>query len=351
MSVSLIALIRDHSGSMHRIAKYAARDYNATIASVRDASVATSQETIVSVLELGYGSTSLVRTIIDGQPVQALTPIAESSYSTSGGTPLWDSVGDAIDNLLKHPRANDPEAAFLVSLTTDGQEAHSQRWTARAIMAKMEQLIATDKWTFVFRVPRKDVRALVNLGVHEGNILAWDQTAEGVATAQAQTTQAFTDYMSGRKTGMKSTTRFYANMAEVNLEDVKAALVNVGSEVQILPVGMSEHEMAIRDFVENRTSAKMLKGAAFYQLTKSELKVQGYKLIAVRNQKTGEVFAGPAARQLVGLPSFDAKLSPDNLGEWDVFIQSTSVNRKVVAGANVLYWPSVGKHFKEGKSA
>lgn len=351
MSVSIIALIRDHSGSMERIARYAARDYNATTAAIKGAAEATAQETYVSVLELGYLNTSEVRVIIDGQPVAALTPIAESSYTTNGGTPLWDAVGDAIDNLLKHPKANDPEAAFLVSLTTDGQEMHSRRWTAARAIARMEQLIATDKWTFVFRVPSKDVRGLVRQGVHEGNILPWEQTAAGVATAQAQTTAAFTDYMSGRKDGMKSTKKFFANLAEVKIEDVKAALVNVGAEVQLLPVGPAEHDTKIREFVEGRLGTKMLKGAAFYQLTKSELKVQGYKLIAVRNQKSGEVFAGPAARQLIGLPTYDAKLAPDNLGEWDVFIQSTSVNRKVTGGTNLLYWPSVGKHFKEGISA
>jgi hypothetical protein len=349
MSKSFMALIRDHSGSMGRIARPAMNDYNGLIASIAAATAASGQETIVSVLELGYGTTTDVRAVIDGQPVQALTPI--SSYSTSGGTPLWDAVGDAIDNLLKQPGADDPEAAFLVSLTTDGRDEHSKRWSSGRAIAKMEQLIATDRWTFTFRVPANEVKNLIRLGVHEGNILPWEQTQRGVEVAQAHATAAFTDYLSGRSKGMKSTKRFYANMAEVKIEDVKAALVNVGAEVQLLPVGPAEHEQAIREFVETRIGGKMLKGAAFYQLTKSELKVQGYKLIAVRNQKTGEVFAGPAARQLVGLPNVDTKLSPDNLGEWDVFIQSTSVNRKVVAGTNVLYWQNVGRHFKEGKSA
>jgi hypothetical protein len=354
MSVSLIALIRDHSGSMTRIAKYAARDYNATVHSVRAAAEATQQETFVSVLELGYGHTSEVRTVIDGQPVQALIPIAENAYTTNGGTPLWDSVGDAIDNLLRHPRANDPEAAFLVSLTTDGQEMHSRRHSARSICAKMEQLIATDKWTFIFRVPRGDVRALVRLGVHEGNILGWDQSERGVATAQAQTTQAMTDYMSGRAKGMTSTKRFFADLSEVKVGDVREALTDVRSEISFLPVSATEHDEAIRDFVERRTGDKMLKGAAFYQLTKGELKVQDYKLMAVRSKTTGEVFASKDAdeiRAALGLPTHSTKMSPSDLGDWDLFIQSTSTNRKVVGGTDLLYWPGVGKRFKEGKSA
>lgn len=352
MSLSLIALIRDHSGSMSRIARAAARDYNATISSVREAAHTTGQETIVSVLELGYGSTSSVRVIIDGQPVNALTPINESSYSTNGGTPLWDSVGDAIENLQRHPRANDPEAAFLVSLTTDGQEQHSTRYSARSICALMEKLIATDKWTFIFRVPRGDVKALVRLGVHEGNILPWDQTEAGVQAASVATTAAFTDYMSGRSRGMKSTTRFFANLAEVTPEQVKASLRDISGEVQLFGITTADHDKLIRDHVEHVLGDKMLKGAAFYQLTSAQLKVQGYKLIAIRDQKTGAVYCGPAARQMLGLPTNqDVKLTPENLGQFDVFIQSTSVNRKLVGGTTLMYWPNVGKSFKEGKSA
>jgi hypothetical protein len=216
----------------------------------------------------------------------------------------------------------------------------------------MEALIATDRWTFTFRVPRSDVKGLVRQGVHEGNILPWDQTEKGVAAAQGQTTAAFTEYFSGRKTGMTSTKKFFANMAEVTLADVKAVCTDIGPEVQLLPVGLPEHDTAIRDFVEVRTGGKMLKGAAFYQLTKTEPKVQDYKLIAVQNKQTGAVYAGPAARQMAGLPQYgDARVAPDDLGEWNVFIQSTSVNRKVTAGTSLLYWPGVGKAFTEGKSA
>jgi hypothetical protein len=352
MTTSYIGFARDHSGSMRSIRAHAARDYNSTISGVREASVASGQTTIVSVVELGYGSTDLVRHVIRNQPVDTLTPIPEGAYSADGyGTPLWDAVGALIEDFEALPDYANPENAYLVMTTTDGGENASRKWNPSRIMQKMAQLVSTDRWTFVFRCPRSDVKVLLRAGVPEGNILPWDQTAAGVQAASAATTAAFSDYMTSRSMGVKSTTRFYANMADVKVEDVKAVCTNIGAEVQFLPVGPTEHDTQIRDFIEARTGAKMLKGAAFYQLSKGELKVQGYKLIAIRNQKSGEVFAGPAARQLVGLPTFDAKLSPDNLGEFDVFIQSTSTNRKVVAGTSVMYWPNVGKSFKEGKSA
>lgn len=352
MSTSFISLVRDHSGSMTRIARAAARDYNGLAGAIREASNASGQDTRVSVVECGYGHTTDSRVVISGQPVAALLPIPENAYSTNGGTPLWDSLGDAIDNLLGQPGANDPEAAFLVQLTTDGRDEHSKRWSASRIIARMEELIATDRWTFVFRVPKSEVAGLERKGVHPGNILAWDQTDRGVEAAQTQTAAAFGDYFKGRAAGVKSTTRFYANMADIKTEDVKAVLTDISAEVQLLPIGTAEHDELIRDFVERRLGTKMLKGAAFYQLTSAQLKVQAYKLIAIRDQATGAVYCGPAARQMMGIPSgVDVKLTPDNLGKFDVFIQSTSVNRKVVGGTNLLYWKNVGRSFKEGKSA
>lgn len=353
MTRSYIGFARDHSGSMSSIARHAARDYNATIASVRDAAITTNQDTIVSVVELGYESTNMVRHVEKRASVTVLKPIAETAYSARGrGTPLWDAVGALIEDFESLPDYNDPDVAFLVMVTTDGGENASMRYTARSIKTKMDALQRTDRWTFVFRCPRSDVRALIAQGIPEGNILGWDQTERGVVAAQAATTSAFTDYMVSRSTGVRSTTKFYANMADVKVEDVKAVCKDIGAEVQLLPVTANEHDMAIRDFVETRIGDKMLKGAAFYALTKTEPKVQDYKLIAIQHKQTGAVYAGPAARQMAGLPMHGvARVAPDDLGEWNVFIQSTSVNRKMVAGTALLYWAGVGKAFTEGKSA
>ena len=96
----------------------------------------------------------------------------------------------------------------------------------------------------------------------------------------------------------------------------------------------------------------MLKGAAFYQLVKTEDKIQDYKLIAIRDKDTGQIFCGPEARALIGLPEYgDARVRPDTAGKWQVFVQSTSVNRKVTGNTQVMYWAGVGAKFKEGKSA
>jgi len=63
------------------------------------------------------------------------------------------------------------------------------------------------------------------------------------------------------------------------------------------------------------------------------------KKAAIRDRKTGEVYSGIQARDLLGIPhSGTVKLNPGSSTKFDVFVQSTSVNRKLVPGTQVMYW-------------
>jgi hypothetical protein len=195
-------------------------------------------------------------------------------------------------------------------------------------------------------------RSLLNLGIPEGNILAWTATSQGVQQVTATTVDAFRSYMASKAAGVKSSKKFFADLSSVKKEDIAKVLTDISAEVEMLHVGQAHDGSMIREFVEAKTKGKLLKGGAFYQLTKTEPKVQDTKLVAIRHKQTGAVYAGPAARQLLGLPSYGpCRLAPAELGEWEVFIQSTSVNRRLEANTFVMYWPSVGKAFKEGASA
>lgn len=345
---------RDHSGSMGSIARAAARDYNSTIANIQHAAQANNQDTIVSVVECGYGDTDKVRRIITNSNVSQLTPIVESQYSARGrGTPLWDSVGELIEMFEAVPDAADKNVSFLIFVTTDGQENASRKYNARSIAAKMRELTNTDRWTFVFRVPRGDARSLAQLGIPEGNIQEWDQTERGVQAAAARDKEAFTEYFSARATGATSTKKFYTDLSQVSSQDVAVALTDVSSEVTVWPVSPKDNDADIRAFVETRLNgAPMLKGAGFYQLTKTEPEVQDHKKILIRDKTTQGIYFGQAARQMLGLPTYGTvRLAPGNHGNFDIFIQSTSVNRKLKAGTSLVYWPNVGVRYKEGISA
>lgn len=343
-----IGISRDHTGSMQSIARPAMNDYNDNIAVIREAAAANDIDTIVSVVKCGHGSSPTVTREIVNSNVARLAPLT-SYEARATGTPLWDSVGELIDILRSVPDAADPEVTFLVMVITDGYENASHRWNARSIAAEIQRLQATDRWSFAFRVPRGGTRTLTALGISEGNVLEWDQTQRGVEQASAATRAAMTQFYSDRKAGIKSTGRFYANLVQVPASEIKANLVDISHEVNLFSVNGSTE---LRSFVEAQTYPRpLLKGAAFYQLSKTE-DVQDHKKIAVRDQTTGQVFSGAAARSLLGLPLHgDIRLSPGNNGNFDVFVQSTSVNRKLVPGTKLLYWPNVGKAYLEGASA
>lgn len=340
-----IGMSRDHSGSMYSLARAAQRDYNDSIAAIKEAATANNQDTIVSVVRCGGNVT---RETVNSN-VQVLQPI--TSYSASGGTPLFESILELIKILKAVPDYDDENVSFLVLATTDGQATDTHR--SAELVSAIKELQGTDRWTFVFRVPRGYSRDLTSRGIQQGNILEWDQTERGMQQAAQANTQAFSEYMTNRSAGMKSTTKFYANLADVDLKDVQAALVDVSNQVQFFPVSSAENEMQIREFAESKLGgAPMVKGGAFYQLVKTEPKVQDYKRIAIRAKADGKVYAGDAARDMLALPKIGTcRLAPDELGDFEVYIQSTSTNRKVAAGTKLMYWKDVGVAFKEGPSA
>ena len=102
---------------------------------------------------------------------------------------------------------------------------------------------------------------------------------------------------------------------------------------QILEV---DRDCSIKEFVEEQ-GATFKKGRGFYEFTKTET-IQAYKEIILMDKKTGDLFAGKAARDMLGLPEgTEARIKPASLDKYMVFVQSTSVNRKLIAKTKFLY--------------
>ena len=192
-------------------------------------------------------------------------------------------------------------------------------------------------WTFVFWVPRGEKRSLMSYGIPEGNILEWDQSERGVQAATVSTDQAFTKFYAARSAGVRSTDKFYADLSKVTITEVKQSLVDISSQVDVYAVDFRNDGVQIKDFVQAQGVA-FTKGCAFYQLNKTEA-VQEYKQIAIRDKIKGSVYSGFSARNMLGLPQQgEVKLAPGQHGQYEIFVQSTSVNRKLVKGTNILIW-------------
>lgn len=329
--LTYIAIIRDHSASMAGIAKGAMDDYNLTIQGIKD-SQREGDLTFITVVECGVGHLAENRFAEIGVLVENVRPI--TSYSTSGsGTPLLDAVGNAITN-LSEVEVHHKDAAFLVMVITDGYENRSKFFNTRTISEQIRSRQATDRWTFVFRGPKGSTKTFRDLGVAEGNIMEWEQTTADLARSTVVTTQGISNYFVARSAGKTSSTAFFANI-NVPKEQVKAAVADTTSNFYLLNV---DYDSRIDDLVTSKFGSYQV-GRGFYQLTKLEKAVQDYKEIALLDKTTRKIYSGTGnVRSLLGLPTYGSvKLVPGDHKNYDIFIQSTSVNRKLIGGTKMLY--------------
>lgn len=337
MNTTYVALVRDHSASMRSLVNGAANDYNLTLDGIRESVSIDNQIAIVSVVECGVGLRGEVRVAGAAQRIENMRHL--TSYTANGNaTPLWDSVGKAIEEIeaLGRNAYGGSTDAFLVMVITDGHENASKFWTAQKISQKIQQLQATDKWTFVFRVPVGAKNSLVRLGIPAGNIMEWEQTETALVQSTVATTSGVKSYFAARSKGSTSTPTFYANVANIKPQVVAQNLIDTTHNFRRGNVGQYQDGMMVRDYCESTFGAYQL-GKAFYQLSKTE-KVQQQKQLAIMELVSGKIYSGNAARSLLGLPyTGEIRLSPGSYGNYKIFVQSTSVNRKLVKNTEVLY--------------
>jgi hypothetical protein len=273
-----------------------------------------------------------IRTLRANTNVEVLEPIRTSEVPAGGSTALLDATSEAIDALSSVPIAAFEDVSYLVMTVTDGQENASRRTTRQDLTNKMKTLQGTDRWTFTFLVPPGGRRDVESLGVPAGNVQEWEGTVQGVQNYAATTTQGLSSYFNSRSVGLNSVKSFYTDLSKVTTKQIKSQLDDISAMVRVLPV---EREVDIKTFVEGKLGT-YTPGSAFYQLTKDEKKVQDYKQLLVMEKGKKAVFGGPDARSVLGIPDGDLKIKPGNHGNFDIFVQSTSLNRKLVRGTKLL---------------
>lgn len=339
-----VGFVRDHSVSMTYLAQGAAKDYNENIAAAQRGANQHDIDTIVSTVLCGHADRHMARGQVKHEVINSsvsrLKPINGRDYKTHGGsTPLFDAVGDLIEMMKAVPDANDKGVSFLVIVITDGEENDSRIWNAHMLSREISNLQKTDRWTFTFRVPQGGRRELASLGIPAGNIAEWEQTEEGLRLSTTETVGAVDNYFTGRSRGVSSSKGFYADLRDVTTGDLRKSLGDITKQLEVHSVKNNGSE--IRTFCEYNIcgEGKYIKGAAFYELTKTE-RVQDYKMIVVYDKVSGKYYGGVEARNMLSLPSFgEVKLKPGDHGQCDIFVQSTSVNRKLVKGTKLVWWP------------
>lgn len=155
-------IIVDESGSMCGLEETTLSGINETISTIRSAQeeFSTTQEHTLTLVtfDSGYGRQD-VRTIIDNQPISSVTEFKD--YDPSGGTPLYDAMGQSLTRL--HDRIkDDTDATAVVTVLTDGEENSSRQWSADRLRRLIEQL-KSEGWSFAYMGSAHDVMSVTTL--------------------------------------------------------------------------------------------------------------------------------------------------------------------------------------------
>lgn len=249
----------------------------------------------------------------------------------SGMTALLDATGTAIeDHQTLRVHANE-DHSFLLYVITDGAENSSRRFDKRHIAAMIGGL--EENWTVATLVPNQSgVHAAKLCGFPAGNIEVWDVNSEtGFEEVGLRLSDTYTQYSSARMSGTVGTRTLFADASALTKPVAKQVLVEDKS-AKLIAIQKAGR---IDELVEEKTGKPYIPGTVFYELTKSEL-VQAKKELAVVAKSDGKRYFGPQARQLLGLPNAECRVRPGDHGDWRVFVQSTSLNRKLLGGTSIL---------------
>jgi uncharacterized protein YegL len=328
--INHIALVLDASDSM--------RDHHSDVIKVADTQIATlaeqsklnDQETRVSVYQFGYANN--IQCLVYDKDVLRLPSIA-GLYKVYGMTALCSATTLAVNDLKLTPEKYG-DHSFLIYVITDGMENDSPTGVRSAMPTLLSSL--PDHWTLAAFAPNATAKHyLKTLGFPNDNVTIWNADDDnGFLEVGEVITRANTSYMAGRASGVRGTSSLF-NLKQTNTQTVKKTLVPVTKgSYTINPVSQDSR---IDDFVVSLTKNPYKIGHGYYEMTKRET-IQGYKSVAILVTKDDELFTGDAARDLVGLPrdGRSVRVSPGTHPGYRIFIQSTSMNRKLLAGSNLL---------------
>lgn len=326
--INHIALVLDASTSMRGHADNLVRVADTQIAHLAKRSKELDQETRVSIYTFaGRGTT---KCLVYDKDVLRL-PSIKGLYKVGGNTALIDATLKSFDDLKLTPELYG-DHAFLVYVLTDGENNDSAA-SSRTLEQRFQQL--PENWTVAVFVPnQRGVFEAKSFGFPAGNIEVWDTTSEKGVEEVGQRINRVTDsYMTMRSTGIRgSRNLFNLDATKLDTSRMQSLDQHLPGQFRMLPVTAEDQ---IAPFVERHVQRPYRLGEAFYQLTKP-VDVQPQKKLALFEKGKFRVHTGDGVRKMLGLPDYTVKVNPVAHPKFDIFIQSTSVNRKLVPGTNVL---------------
>lgn len=323
-------LVCDGSGSMRTHREGAARLFNEQLDTVQGGSVL-GQANAVTVFHFGTEDAD-VKEIAFNAPPNRLSRFSAHSYPANGNTPLYDAVVQAGNRALCDM---DEDTSYVMVVLTDGEENASKHTTSRDLQRFIQKQQGTDRWTFVFLVPRGYKSNFVRLsGVHEGNVREWDN----IERAREELTSGMSRYFSARSSGARSSRNWFTTDLSGITPRVLNELKDVTGEVDMWTV---DREADIKSFVNVKSSGRFLPGRSFFEVMKKEKQFQDYKKLLIMDKTTKRIYADDrkSVRSVCGFPDKgDVAIDPGNHGNYVLLAQSMSSNRILPRGTKLAFW-------------
>ena len=338
-----VIFVLDRSGSMANLSEKVRSSLREQVTELVKASNS-QNEYIVSAINF---DDQIERSLI-GVDVTKLISGIVPYYEPRGSTALFDAIDAALDIAETRDTGSN---AFLVSILTDGMDNASKGRSASGFASggrlaharvadRISKTLATGRYTFTYAGPRDGLTVAKALNIPEGNSIGWDQTIEGITRLNATARSSLSSYTESRGAGVMRSESFYAQPvtpdANAFAGKLDTKLSDVTGRVRVERITVSD-PLKISDFAKAKFGS-FSKGQLFYELTSSE-KVQDYKTVIVQDRAKGQFFYGwTAAKQLLGIPDFKGTvhIRPGELGDFKVFVQSTSLNRKLEPGTVLI---------------
>lgn len=194
-----IYALLDRSGSMESIASDVVGGFNRFIKN----QVAAGPDARVTLVQ--FDSDDPQEVIASAVPIPEIVPLDMTTFIPRGSTPLLDATGQLITRARMNQElreANNLPAEDIIFVTvTDGEENASREFTVdkiRRLVAECEK----QGWTFVFLSAALDAYSdATRVGLKQGNIQAFDSSADGVNLAFDSLSRNLTTRRSKRAMG------------------------------------------------------------------------------------------------------------------------------------------------------
>ncbi len=324
--INHVVFVLDASGSMAGLTQKVIDVFDAEIKELADLSIKLDQETRISV----YLFNSNVECIVYDKDVMRL-PSIKNFYNPDGGTALIDASYTALTELQQTAQLHG-DHAFLFYALTDGEENKSTT-SKDTLKSKFDSL--PDNYSFAILVPNQRAeRYAASFGFPPNNIRTWDVGSAGLSNVGSTIRTVTNNFMNARAKGLRGS----KNLFDLNVNNLSTATVATkltplnSNQYRVLDVGIIEQ---IRPFVENATGKPYQVGHCYYELTKTET-IQPQKQLCVLDINKGLIYTGPNARTLLNLPNTSVKVAAKSHPNFKLFVQSTSVNRKLIPGTKLL---------------